>query len=61
MNNLLSYCGLVHVRINTSDKDLPVLVVAMTTPLVALIAVIVSLELWLVLKLNALPKDYTCE
>ena len=25
MNNLLSYCGLVDVRINASDKDLPVL------------------------------------
>ena len=25
MNHLLSYCGLVDVRINTSDKDLPVL------------------------------------
>ena len=25
MNNLLSYCGLVHVSINASDKDLPVL------------------------------------
>ena len=24
MNNLLSYCGLIHVRINASDKDLPV-------------------------------------
>jgi hypothetical protein len=24
MNNLLSYCGLVYVRINASDKDLPV-------------------------------------
>jgi hypothetical protein len=24
MNNLLPYCGLVDVRINTSDKDLPV-------------------------------------
>ena len=24
MNNLLSYCGLVDVRINVSDKDLPV-------------------------------------
>ena len=24
MNNLLSYCGLVDVRINASDKDLPV-------------------------------------
>ena len=23
MNNLLSYCGLVDVRINASDKDLP--------------------------------------
>ena len=26
MNNLLSYCGLVDVRINVSDKDLPVVV-----------------------------------
>ena len=26
MNNLLSYCGLVDVRINASDKDLPVAV-----------------------------------
>ena len=25
MNNLLSYCGLIDVRINASDKDLPVL------------------------------------
>ena len=25
MNNILSYCGLVDVRINASDKDLPVL------------------------------------
>ena len=25
MNNLSSYCGLVDVRISTSDKDLPVL------------------------------------
>ena len=25
MNNLLPYCGLVDVRINASDKDLPVL------------------------------------
>ena len=25
MNNLLSYCGLVDVRINASDKDLPVI------------------------------------
>ena len=25
MNNLLSYCGLVDLRINASDKDLPVL------------------------------------
>ena len=25
MNNLLSYCGVVDVRINASDKDLPVL------------------------------------
>ena len=24
MNNLLSYCGLVEMRINASDKDLPV-------------------------------------
>ena len=24
MNNLLSYCGLVDVRISASDKDLPV-------------------------------------
>ena len=24
MNNILSYCGLVDVRINASDKDLPV-------------------------------------
>ena len=24
MNNLLSYCGLVDMRINASDKDLPV-------------------------------------
>ena len=24
MNNLLSYCGSVEVRINASDKDLPV-------------------------------------
>ena len=24
MNNLLSYCGLVDVRINASDQDLPV-------------------------------------
>ena len=24
MNNLLSYCGLVDVRINASDKDSPV-------------------------------------
>ena len=24
MNNLLSYCGFVYVRINASDKDLPV-------------------------------------
>ena len=24
MNNLLSYCGLVDVRINAPDKDLPV-------------------------------------
>ena len=24
MNNLLSYCGLVVMRINASDKDLPV-------------------------------------
>ena len=24
MNNFLSYCGLVDVRINASDKDLPV-------------------------------------
>ena len=24
MNNLLSYCGLVEVRINASEKDLPV-------------------------------------
>ena len=24
MNNILSYCGLVDVRINVSDKDLPV-------------------------------------
>ena len=24
MNNLLSYCGIVNVRINASDKDLPV-------------------------------------
>ena len=24
MNNLLSYCGLVDVRINASGKDLPV-------------------------------------
>ena len=24
MNNLLTYCGLVDVRINASDKDLPV-------------------------------------
>ena len=24
MNNLLPYCGLVDVRINASDKDLPV-------------------------------------
>ena len=28
MNNLLSYCGLVDVRINASDKDLPVWFVA---------------------------------
>ena len=26
MNSLLSYCGLVDVRINASDKDLPVFV-----------------------------------
>ena len=25
MNNLLSYCGLGDVRINASDKDLPVI------------------------------------
>ena len=25
MNNLFSYCGLVDVRINASDKDLPVI------------------------------------
>ena len=25
INNLLSYCGLIDVRINASDKDLPVL------------------------------------
>ena len=25
MNNILSYCGLVDVKINTSDKDLPVI------------------------------------
>ena len=25
MNNILSYCGLVDVKINASDKDLPVL------------------------------------
>ena len=24
MNNLLSYCGLVNVRINASERDLPV-------------------------------------
>ena len=24
MNNLLSYCGIVNVRLNASDKDLPV-------------------------------------
>ena len=24
MNNLLSYCGLVYVKISASDKDLPV-------------------------------------
>ena len=24
MSNLLSYCGLVDVRINASDKDIPV-------------------------------------
>ena len=24
MNNLLSYCGLVHARISASEKDLPV-------------------------------------
>ena len=24
MNNLLSYCGLVHAKIRVSDKDLPV-------------------------------------
>ena len=24
MNNVLAYCGLVHARINASDKDLPV-------------------------------------
>ena len=28
MNNLLSYCGLVDVRVNASDKDLPVLLSA---------------------------------
>ena len=28
MNNLLSYCGLVDVIINASDKDLPVLMIA---------------------------------
>ena len=28
MNNLLSYCGLIDVKIRASDKDLPVL----TTP-----------------------------
>ena len=30
MNNLLSYCGLVDVRINGSDKDLPVLTFLIT-------------------------------
>ena len=25
MNNLSSYCGLVHAKIRSSDKDLPVL------------------------------------
>ena len=25
MNNLLSYCGLVDVRISASEKDLPVI------------------------------------
>ena len=30
MNNLLTYCGLVDVRINASDKDLPVPVVPAT-------------------------------
>ena len=25
MNNLLSYCGLVEVRISASEKDLPVM------------------------------------
>ena len=29
MNNLLSYCGLVDVRINPSDKDLPVQLITM--------------------------------
>ena len=24
MNNLLSYCGLIHAKIRASDKDLPV-------------------------------------
>ena len=27
MNNLLSYCGLVDLRINASDKDLPVYII----------------------------------
>ena len=25
MNNILSYCGLVHARISASEKDLPVI------------------------------------
>ena len=29
MNNLLSYCGLVDVRIDPSDKDLPVQLITM--------------------------------
>ena len=28
MNNLLSYCGLVELRISASEKDLPVIMVA---------------------------------
>ena len=31
MNSILSFCGLVDVRINASDKDLPVTILAYTT------------------------------